>query len=206
MPQDMLDRTRITPAVRSILVDHLNIACVLNGLRLAISRVDEQAERPDFSLLFFALSYMERFSDAVHHPKEERFLFEALAKRRPDVGPAFEWLRQDHREGLVKLSRVRSALAACHKGDATIWALFRGEAEEYMAAQFAHMAREERELLPLALESLTRDDWLSLNQAFHHEDPLFGRARQREFDNLFAFIMNGCYGGPESARKNANQA
>ena len=194
MPESTPDRTRMTPAVRSIMVDHLNIACVLNCLRLMVDHAGDGKVPPDYSMLFFALSYMERFADTIHHPKEERFLFETIARRRPDIARVFDWLHREHIDGQAKLARVRNALSACHKGDASVWPLFRQESDEYIAMQFEHMMREESEILPLALDVLTLEDWRTLNHAFHHEDPLFGRQRQREFENLFAFIMDGCYG------------
>lgn len=194
MPESTRDRTRMTPAVRSIMVDHLNIACVLNCLRLIADHAGDGKAPPDYSMLFFALSYIERFADTIHYPKEERFLFETMLRSRPDFTPVFAWLHREHMDGQAKLTRVRNALTACYKGDASIWPLFRQESDEYIVMQFEHMMREESEILPLAFDVLTLEDWRTLNDAFHHEGPLFCRWRQREFENLFAFIMDGCYG------------
>ena len=52
------------------------------------------------------------------------------------------------------------------------------------------MAREERELLPLALKLLRDEDWREIDAAFAaNDDPLFGAQRRKEFEGLIHHIL-----------------
>jgi branched-chain amino acid transport system ATP-binding protein len=66
---------------------------------------------------------------------------------------------------------------------------FATRALDYVEFARRHMRCEERELMPLARKHLTAEDWAGIDAAFgRNEDPLFGAARRREFDELFRRI------------------
>lgn len=66
----------------------------------------------------------------------------------------------------------------------------------YVAFERAHMRCEEQEILPLALEVLTREDWQEIAAAFlSNQHPLLNPTRQRQFDKLFGTILRVVPGG-----------
>lgn len=55
----------------------------------------------------------------------------------------------------------------------------------------AHMALEEREILPLAERVLTPADWADLDEAFGaNRDPLTGHEPEADYRALFTRIVN----------------
>ena len=54
-------------------------------LRHSVEELQEGTRKPDFTVLFAILDYIEAFPDTYHHPKEEDYLFKALRRRRPDA-------------------------------------------------------------------------------------------------------------------------
>ncbi len=76
-------------AIRTLKDEHLAIASVLFGLRLAVGRIRDDGLAPDFRSLQALLDYIVAFPERLHHPKESRHLFAALARapRRPAGSP-----------------------------------------------------------------------------------------------------------------------
>jgi len=70
-------------------------------------------------------------------------------------------------------------------------AAFERTAERYVEFYLAHMALEEKEILPLAERVLTDADWSELDEAFgSHRDPLTGHAPTADYRALFTRIAN----------------
>jgi branched-chain amino acid transport system ATP-binding protein len=185
----------LTTAVQKIWLDHININSVLACLRHLVAQIDEGGRQPDFGLVASIIDYMEGFPAKVHHPKEEDHLFPALLRRRPDIAPMLEKVRDEHVLGAKLLAGLRAALDAFER-DPAKFARFQDAALTYDAFERRHMAREERELLPLAMAELRAEDWDRIDEAFdRNEDPLFGTGRKAEFEALFQHILN-CAAGP----------
>jgi hemerythrin-like domain-containing protein len=179
------------PALRTIRAEHLNLACMLTCLHHLVAGLERKEVEPSFDILFSMLVYLEGFPDTLHHPKEERFLFTALRERRADAAELIDQLCEEHRRVAALLREFRHALEAYHR-DPSARERFVRAADDYLDAECAHMEREERDMFPLALECLEDNDWRSLNAAFRsNADTLFGAARERQFENLFEFIMEG---------------
>jgi hemerythrin-like domain-containing protein len=61
--------------------------------------------------------------------------------------------------------------------------------ERYVDFYLGHMSMEEREILPLAEQVLTEQDWSDLDDAFAaHRDPLTGHEPADEYRQLFTRI------------------
>jgi hemerythrin-like domain-containing protein len=61
----------------------------------------------------------------------------------------------------------------------------------YTDFYLAHMALEEKEILPLAERVLTEDDWRELDAAFSaHRDPFTGHEPADEYRALYTRIVN----------------
>ena len=177
-------------AVQTIRLEHFNIGSVLFSLRYLIEQVEEGRWEPDFTLFNVILEYMERFPEVLHHPKEEDYLFKAMQRRKPDLARLLSLVHDEHVKGARMLQDLRDALGA-YEASKESFALFKERALAYIEFERRHMAREERELLPLALDILQDEDWEEIDAAFSaNDDPLFGAARRKEFDRLMQHILN----------------
>ncbi len=179
----------MTTAVQTIRLEHFNISSVLYCLRYLLEEVEKGRWQPDFVLFSAILDYMECFPALLHHPKEEDYLFAAKQRRRPDVAGTLAKVHEEHLEGARRLDELH-ALLELYQADRKAFARFKRAAEDYIAFERRHMAREERELLPLALRVLEEEDWHAIDAAFaRNDDPLFGARRRKEFEGLLHRIL-----------------
>ncbi len=180
--------TQVPYAVRMIRNEHRDYLQVLECLCRLLDRLEERDDEKR-RLLFLILDYVEAFPATFHHPKEEDHLFVALARRRPDCGPLLERLYDEHVQALDLLADLRTACLAWRKDRASVSEL-RLAAQRYASFEEAHMGREERFILPLALEALEAADWRTIDAAFaRDDDPLFGAPRARQFERLLGSIL-----------------
>ena len=67
---------------------------------------------------------------------------------------------------------------------------FLAAVDDYAQFHWAHMRKEERDLLPLAERHLTPEDWEAIDNAFAgNTDPLES-VKERDFDSLLGRIAN----------------
>ena len=177
-------------AERIIRDEHRSIAAVLHGLIFHMRQVIDHGDEPDFRVLKAMLDYIVSFPEQLHHPKEDEHLFRVLRQRRPEATPLIEELEAEHVRGDELIRGLQDSLIAYEKAGAANAEDFRRAVEEYADFHWQHMRREENELLPLAQQALTEDDWLALGQAFsENDDPLFGIKPKDEFERLFSRIV-----------------
>ena len=180
----------MTSAVQTIRLEHFNIGSVLFSLRYLIEQIEQGRWEPDFTLLSVILEYMERFPEVLHHPKEEDYLFRAMQRRKPELAGLLGLVHDEHVKGARMLRDLRDALG-CYESNPEGFEAFRDRALAYIEFERRHMAREERELLPMALDLLQEEDWREIDAAFAaNDDPLFGAARRKEFERLTQHILN----------------
>jgi branched-chain amino acid transport system ATP-binding protein len=192
---DALRRGIVAPeAVEILLREHANIFRVLGCLEELISDVAVPLETDRLRAI---LDFMEGFSDTLHHPKEEHYLIPALVRRKPDLALLVQKIQEEHDESAAMTTDLRRNFEACLRDpDAT--AHFRALAKDYCEFQYRHMMREDRGLLPVALEVLTDEDMDGLNQAFTRaDDPMIGAEHQNEFQRLYDAIVSDPEPGPD---------
>ena len=66
--------------------EHRAIAAVIHCFEEILKEVREDALEPSFDLFELIVRYLSEFPDRFHHPKEDEFLFPALANRDPAAG------------------------------------------------------------------------------------------------------------------------
>ena len=178
----------MTHTVNIIRLEHARIERVLSCLAHFVEIIERDIGKPEREVLFSIVDYLEGFVETFHHPKEEDHLFKALHRRNPDSATLIDLLYDEHAEGIELLTELRAALVA-YKREATGDGRLIKAAKSYIKLELDHMHREEQQLLPLALEALTDEDWREIDVAFaRNEDPLFGARRKRQFDALYAQI------------------
>ena len=172
-------------ALMIIRTEHRNLSRVLDCLTAEIRDLRITCT-PDFAMLHSMVYYIRVFPDQFHHPKEEQHLFPRLLAHYPESTPVIEELRLDHARLAADLTAVGSAIRRCQSDPAQGWAELDRLISRYVDRQRRHMRKEEQYLLPAAEAMFTGDDWQYLNEAFAgHQDPLFGRARNAGFDDLY---------------------
>ena len=177
-------------AIAIIRDEHRSLAAVLHAwLRLFKDAAGKNA-RPDAALMKAMVRYIRDFPVALHHPKEDDYLFRKLRERTSVANPELDELERQHvrdEQMVVELSALVDRYAA---GDASVAEMEQGTSR-YAQSIWEHMGREEGVILPLAQQYLTNDDWLEINEAFQkNRDPRFGDDTDAEFKRLFSRIVN----------------
>ena len=131
-------------------------------------------EHPQYELMRDAVYYLHHFADRFHHPRED-VAFARITNRDPAMELAINRLLQEHRvigttgETLLKLLDDILDDAIIRRAEVE------AAAATYLVYYRHHLATEETEILPLAAQLLTPDDWAAVASAVPAgPDPLFG--------------------------------
>jgi hemerythrin-like domain-containing protein/nucleotide-binding universal stress UspA family protein len=177
-------------AIGMIRDEHRSLAAVLHAWmhRLAAAR---RAGAPlDRALMSAILRYIETFPVALHHPKEDEYLFRRLRERTAEVDVELTELERQHsrdRELVADLAEMLEREAA---GEIDVPELERA-VMRYATFIWEHLGREESVILPAAERHLTAADWAEIDAAFsENRDPRFGGDTDAEFRRLFSRIVN----------------
>lgn len=186
-------------------VEHRNLWRIAATIDLAADELDAggAVDAVFFSAVF---DYLEQFVDRMHHPKEDDYLFSRLRTRSPAVAAVIDRLQAEHRDGPQRLAELRLRLAALSDAptDRHAETEFCNALRTYAQNLRSHIRTEEKDVLPLARQMLTAEDWTKIDHAFlDHADPLFGEAVRAEFRALFHRIASLA---PESIGLGAHSA
>ena len=177
-------------SIQIIKSEHLNLGAVLYSLEMLIKETDG-GKQPDFRAFHGLLTYIDRFLDRFHHPKENEHLFPRLLQRAPDTAAVIRELGQQHRTGEVMFVDLLKALSAYEFGGEAGYPAFRQAVLGYVEFESRHAKLEDDEILPRAEQALTAEDWAAIDAAFgDNDDPLFGKRRRDEFAALFDSLVN----------------
>jgi hemerythrin-like domain-containing protein len=178
-------------AITIIQDEHRSLSAVLHGLRHLVREMRERGKAPDFRLLGAMLYYLDAFSEKLHNPKENAYLFARLRSRTREADEIIDQLEQEHIRSAEIGRELDHALARLEAGMSDGLPLFGAAVDKLMEEAWQHMATEEKVLLPLAVKFLTEDDWAEIATAFgENGDPRFGAQPDHEFRDLFSRIVN----------------
>lgn len=181
----------MTAAIASIQIDHQRFAALLECLAASVDDLNDGAGEANADLLHSIIDYIESFLDQFHHPKEDEYLFRILRRRSPEAEEMLSSLREEHYQGRRRLERLVTALRDFERNGQPVYEELRAAAGGYVAFERQHIAKEERDVLPLARQVLRLDDWREINDAFAaNSDPLFGDDRKRKYELLFNAIAH----------------
>lgn len=170
--------------------EHEALAAMLRSIPLLISQHRDRPATPDFSLLRAMLFYVDEFPEKRHHHKESALLFPKLRARTPLHRDLLDQLDQDHARGEMRIRELEHALLAYEVVGESRRAEFEDKLAHYVDFYLSHMAREEREILPLAERVLSADDWADLDKAFAaNRDPFAGFEPEADYTALFSRIV-----------------
>jgi hemerythrin-like domain-containing protein len=177
--------------IRIIRDEHSALSAMLRSVVLLLAQHRRQGTLPDFAALRAMLFYVDEFPEKRHHRKETELLFPKLRARTPLSRELLDRLDDDHARGERRIRNVEHALLAFEMMGESRRKAFEQAVEHYVDFYLAHMAMEEREILPLAERVLTEEDWADLDKAFGaNRDALTGCEPDAEYKELFTRIVN----------------
>jgi hemerythrin-like domain-containing protein len=176
--------------VRIIREEHMALAAMLRSILLLLEQHRRDASQPDFAALRAMLFYVDEFPEQRHHRQESALLFPKLRARTPLSRELLDRLDQDHARGAHMIRELEHTLLGFEMLGEPRRLAFEQAAQRYVDFYLAHMAVEEREILPLAERFLTAQDWADLDEAFEaNRDPLTGHEPEADFRALFTRIV-----------------
>jgi branched-chain amino acid transport system ATP-binding protein len=177
-------------AIAIIKSEHQNLAAVLYSMEQLIAQIDS-GKHADFAVFHGLFTYIDRFLDRYHHPKENDFLFPRLLQRAPESAELISKLGQQHHQGAKLFTEMLKALSAYEFCGESEYPAFRELVLRYCQFERDHAQLEEHEILPRALEVLEASDWQEIDAAFgENQDPMFGTGWDTEFSALFSKLVN----------------
>lgn len=171
--------------------EHRSMAAVIHGLEFLVRQARDGKSPPSLPLLHAMLYYIKTFPEALHHPKEEAYLFRKLHARTDEIDATLAELARQHDEGHALVDDLERGIAAYEADPAGGLAELAASVERFATAQMQHMALETKIVIPAACKHLTPEDWTEIGIAFAgNGDPRFSVDNDEEFRQLFARIMN----------------
>ena len=163
---------------------------MLRSIMLLLEQHRRQRTLPDFAALRAMIFYVDEFPEKRHHRKESELLFPKLRARTPLSRELLDDLDADHARGERNIRDLEHALLGFEMMGESRRQAFEVAAQRYVDFYLTHMAKEEREILPLAERVLTADDWAELDDAFAaNRDPLTGHAPEADYTAMFTRIV-----------------
>lgn len=171
--------------------EHRSIAAVLHGMKELVFRIRERAAKIDPQVFRAMLYYLDTFSERMHHPKEDRYLFAPLRRLGAGADQLIAELESEHAQGESTLRRVEQCLIRYEEGGEKEFPEFAREVERFVEGYWDHMSKEEERVFPLAEKLFTRSDWEAIDKAFlENADPLANDRNERDFRRLFSRIVS----------------
>jgi hemerythrin-like domain-containing protein len=178
-------------ALNIIRDEHRSIAAILHGMQHLVRQMRERGAKIDPKVFRAMLYYLDTFSERMHHPKEDRYLFDPLRRRGAGPDALIAELERNHAEGGNAIRRVEQCLIRYEEGGDKEFAEFAREIDRFVEGYWEHMRKEEEHVFPLAEKLFTPEDWIALDRAFKaNADPLASDREEKDFRKLFSRIVN----------------
>lgn len=170
--------------------EHRSLSAVLHAWMHLIAQARRQGSRPDPALMQAIVRYLETFPVALHHPKEDEFLFRRLRQRTAEADAELDELERQHARDRQLVGELAAMVERLGRGDDNL-AVLESAVKRYATFVWDHLGREEGVVLPAAERHLTAEDWAEIDAAFsQNRDPRFGGDTDAEFRRLFSRIVN----------------
>lgn len=183
-------------AIGIIRDEHRSLGAVIHAWLHALEMARAASQGADPVLMRAMLRYVQAFPLALHHPKEDEYLFKRLRQRTDALNPVLDDLSAQHVRDHELVDELAQAVAKLADAVAVEAAVAATGALETLVRAYAsflwdHMGREEGVILPAAQQYLTEDDWAEMDAAFAaNQDPRFRGESDLEYRQLFSRIVN----------------
>lgn len=180
------------PKVLNIIHDeHRSIGAVLHGMSYLVNEIRTRKAKIDPRVFRAMLYYLDTFSERMHHPKEDGYLFSAIRKRGGAAEAIIAELEREHASGGQTLRRLEQDLVRYEEGGDKEFPAFAEAVDKFVQDYWEHMRKEEEKVFPLAEKLLSASDWQAIDKAFEeNRDPLAAERDTKDFQKLFARIVN----------------
>ena len=175
-------------AITILKSEHRSISAVLQGLKELARMALDPKVKPDFHVLRCMLRYIDEYPEQLHHPKEDDFIFDALAVRAPEARALISELKREHEQGAALVRELERSLLFLEEDWPAGAREFKAAVDAYAEFEWAHMRKEEQDLLPLAQRHLTPQEWHAIDAAFAGNDDPIADMQENDFRALFSRI------------------
>jgi len=180
----------MTSAINIIKDEHRSLGAVLHGLLYLVEEFEAGRLAPDFALLHAMLHYLQAYPERLHHPKEDSYLHPRMRERSQEGAALLDVLEAEHVRTRALTTDLLATLARYEETGSAGLVAFAQAVRAYADFHWAHMRREEDEVLPLALRTLLPEDWAEIDAAFAaNQDPIVAGEVNQEFRQLFRKIV-----------------
>jgi len=177
-------------AIGIIRDEHRSLAAVLHAWMHLITTARNKGERPDPTLMRAIVRYIKDFPLALHHPKEDEYLFRRLRARTASANADLDELERQHDLDHRSVDELAALVEGAATGGGDLAAVEAAVAR-YATFIYEHMGREEAVILPAAQRHLTDSDWVDIEAAFSaNRNPRFHIDTDMEYRRLFSRIVN----------------
>lgn len=177
-------------AIDFIQRDHRNLYSVVYAMDFLAKEAANSSEAVNYKLFALMLEYVGEFQDQYHHPKEDEFLFPAMARYAPSLQAVLARLEQDHQVGYQMRDNLNRAFVRLVGDPTGEKARFIELVREYAAFQREHVSLEEQKVLKTARDVIPPEAMKRITDAFENsKDPMFGEDQSEKFKTLFKRIV-----------------
>lgn len=173
------------PLAQRLRDDHRHLTRVLDFLEGRIEAL-ARAQEVDLDLVRDAMTYITEFPNRLHHPVED-VLFASLAAADAGIAAACREQIAEHERLFHDSSAFYGLIEAIEVDDATLPRdVLVARGRDFIAAQRAHLKREDDHLLPKAEQRLDAAAWDRVAQtAAQVDDPLDATTRPARYEALY---------------------
>lgn len=170
----------MTEAIFLLRLEHHNMGELLNFMEQQL----EQDSPVDLELLQNIVDYFADYPEQCHHPIEN-LIYRKLHAHDSTRAAAIGELLKDHKTIGDLTRRVANSLKEAEDGDDTQTTELRELMRQFIDHYRAHINSEETEFFPMALDTLTENDWGLIEfDLFDRKDPLFDHKVETRFRML----------------------
>jgi hemerythrin-like domain-containing protein len=152
--------------------------------------VFDRGERPDYEVIWAVIAYFQVYPGVCHHPLEDA-VFTKLRGRDPAAAAKIGDLEAEHRRGAERLRHVAQAIESMLMDRKHLPHTVDDIIRDFIVHERRHMATEERDFFPAAIEALQPEDWAEIASARSagEKDPLFDETLKARFEAVRRHIL-----------------
>lgn len=171
-------------------LDHTHLTKVFNILDQQVELIANNGD-PDLFLMADIAHYIQNYPDLIHHPKED-IVFNVFKKRASKGLDIVEQLQADHQSLPNETKELYEILKTTANSTSLVSRKeLKSKIIHFLKIERKHMNLEEEVLFPLIKETLTEEDWDSIDAASEKQsDPLFGEHTECCYENLYKSIKS----------------
>lgn len=179
----------IYEGIRIMEDEHRSLAAVLHALEYLAK--PEHFAGKDTKVLWAIIHYLEKYSEKLHHPAEDQFLFSVIKEKTETGKEIIAELESEHAKGEERIASLTRALKTLEAAGENAAQIFDTAVQEYANFYWRHMMQEEKIIFPIAKAVLNTDDWDRLEKGFSaNKDPISGGGVVQNMEALLRRIID----------------